>query len=155
MKYSLIVLFLFAINTFKAGITNAEYYTALASQDTVKINAQLSLLAGLQTNTTNAYTGALQMKKAGILKSGKEKLTLFKKGKLLLEAAIKKEPQNAEYHFLRLIIQENCPAILNYHDQINEDAKQVRSAYKSFNTEIKKAIIDYAKTSKVLKAEEL
>ena len=101
-----------------------------------------------------ALSGALLMKKSGFLKSGKDKLALFEKGKIMLETSIKKEYQNAEYRFLRLVIQENCPAILKYHDQVNDDAQQIRNSFQLFAPAVKKAIRDYAKKSKTLKEDE-
>jgi hypothetical protein len=154
MKFAFAVLcFFITLHIFQGGTFNADYYAAFASEDTVKINAELSLLADLKTNQMKAYSGALQMKKAGLARSV-SKLSLFAEGKSMLEIAIKKENENAEYRFLRLVIQENCPAILNYHNQINEDAEKVRNAFQSLSPELKKVIVDYSKKSKALKVGE-
>lgn len=101
-----------------------------------------------------AYTGALVMRKSSFQKSAKKKLTLFKQGRRLLEDAIIKENSNAEFRFLRLIIQENCPAFLKYHDKIKEDAEVVKHYYKNFSPELKHAVAGYSKVSKTLKPQD-
>ena len=146
--------YVFALNTFQASSFKGDYYIALSSEDTVKINLQLSSISSSRSNEMLALSGALLMKKSGFLKSGKDKLALFEKGKIMLETSIKKEYQNAEYRFLRLVIQENCPAILKYHDQVNDDAQQIRNSFQLFAPAVKKAIRDYAKKSKTLKEDE-
>lgn len=100
-----------------------------------------------QSNERDAYLGAIKMKRAGQLKSLTEKSKMFKAGKELLETAISLDHTNAEYRFLRLIIQENAPSILGYSDCIAADAKKVKAGYKSLSESVKNAIINYAKTS--------
>ncbi len=134
--------------------TKAEmsmYYTALASSDTNKINGVLQRLEPYTSMVNKAYAGALIMKKSGLLKSPKEKLKQFKQGKILLEEAIANDKANAGYRFLRLVIQENSPAILNYKEHIKEDAETVKKIYRQFPEVAKIAVIDYAKKSVALK----
>lgn len=95
------------------------------------------------------------MKKSGLVKTAAHKLKLFKEGKKKLEKAISLEQNNAEYRFLRLIIQENCPPILKYNGQISEDLAQVKSNYKKFDAVLKKAVLNYSKNSKYLKESDL
>jgi hypothetical protein len=90
------------------------------------------------------------MKKSGFEKTPKEKLELFKQGKTLLEKEISSNAKNTEYRFLRLIIQENAPAILKYQSNIVEDAKWIKANYSSLATDVKNSIVSYAKTSKNL-----
>jgi len=78
-------------------------------------------------------------------------LYLFKKGHELLENAIKEDPNNTEFRFLRLMIQENAPGFLGYNDSEEGDSEYIRNAYKSLPENLQKAISDYNKTSKVLK----
>lgn len=130
----------------------ANYYAALSSKDTLKINSALETLQPAKTTTMKAYAGALIMKKSGLIKSAKRKLALFNEGRTLLEEAIEIENKNAEFRFLRLIIQENCPAILKYHDKIKEDTKMVKDSYANFSSEVKKAVADYAQYSPSLKS---
>ncbi|HKR03937.1 MAG TPA: hypothetical protein VJY62_04810 [Bacteroidia bacterium] len=132
-------------------INITEFYDALQSEDTVKINSFLKVLADDTALSSIACKGALLMRKSGFQKSAKRKLEMFKQGRILLEDAIKKENDNAEFRFLRLIIQENCPAFLKYHDKIKEDADAVKHFYKNFSAELKHAVADYSKVSKSLK----
>jgi hypothetical protein len=81
----------------------------------------------------------------------KEKLSLFKAGRSKLEGSIKKEKDNAEYSFLRLIIQEHAPRIVEYRGNIESDISIIRSNYKKLSQEVQQAIIDYSKRSKMLK----
>jgi len=95
------------------------------------------------------------MKKSGLVKSAAQKLNLFKEGKKKLEKAISVDQENGEYRFLRLMIQENCPPILKYNSQIQEDLKKVKSSYKSFDSILKSAVLNYSKKSKYLKESDL
>lgn len=95
------------------------------------------------------------MKKSGLVKSAHQKLNLFKDGKKKLEKAISLEPDNGEYRFLRLMIQENCPPILKYNAQIPEDLKKIQISYKNFDPDLKTAVLNYSKKSKYLKESDL
>ena len=129
-----------------------NFYSALSSTDTLKINALLHKLALLKSNTNNAFAGALMMKKSNIVKLPKYKLKLFKDGKSLLESSIAKDSLNGIFRFLRLVIQENCPAMMKYHNHINEDADIVKKKYPQFPAEAKQAVLDYSKNSTSLKS---
>jgi hypothetical protein len=91
------------------------------------------------------------MRKAGLGGSPHQKLKLFREGHRELEAAIKREPGNVEFRFLRLLIQENAPAILKYRDNLQEDSKIIENSYQTLPAEVRKQIADYSKKSKVLK----
>lgn len=49
------------------------------------------------------------------------KLSHFRKGRYLLEMAIKKDNGAAELHFFRLSTQSNVPSLLNYSSDISHD----------------------------------
>lgn len=142
-------------NHFKVVEYKQEFYEAFGSNDTLKINSQLKLIAAANVIEKKAYTGALLMKKAGFMKTVGQKVNMFKEGKEMLEPAINSNAQNAEYHFLRLAIQEHCPRILGYRDDLIKDAAIVKQSFKQFAPDVKNAIIEYCKTSKVLHSEEL
>jgi hypothetical protein len=91
------------------------------------------------------------MKKAGLVAKAGEKISLFKAGRVKLEAAIKKDKGNAEFSFLRLIIQEHAPKIVEYRDNIDTDVSTIRSNFKTLAPVVQRAINDYTKKSKVLK----
>ena len=138
-------------NVKSTGFDKSAFYAAIASNDIEVINTQLEIVKAASISEKTAYEGFLLMKKAGIVKSAKEKLSLFKAGRTKLEASIKKENKNSEFNFLRLIIQEHAPKIVKYDDNIQGDVIIVRSNYKSLPQIIQQAIIDYSKNSKALK----
>jgi len=138
--------------TFSKGLPGI--YDAMQSEDTAKINAVLSGLEKSTAKEKDAYKGALLMKKSGLLKAGMEKLSVFKQGRKLLEASIKLDSANAEYRFLRLMIQENVPDFLNYHSKKEVDAKMIRESYSHLPAQLQEAIKKYSKNSHILKPEE-
>jgi len=154
MFFNLLVLFsVFSVNgnSQKAGFDKSAFYSAMASDKLETINEQLSIIKSASVNEKEAYEGALLMKKAGLVSKAKEKLSLFKAGRLKLEAAIKKDNTNTEFVFLRLIIQEHAPKMVKYNSDIESDSLQIRTNYKSLSSVVQQAISDYSKKSKVLK----
>ena len=140
--------------TTAAKVDRTSFYAALSHGDMNKLDAQLRQLKPLTFEEKNAFTGVLNMRKAEFAKGLKHKLDLFKSGGTLLEDEIAKNKTNAEYRFLRLIMQENAPAILNYNDDIEEDAKIIKASYSKLPAETKAAILDYCKKSKALKVQD-
>lgn len=137
-----------------AKVDRKAFYAALSNGDMNTLNAQLKKIGGLSFDEKNAFTGVLNMRKAEFAKGLKNKLDLFKSGGALLEDEIAKNKTNAEYRFLRLIMQENAPSILNYNDNIEEDAKIIKASYSKLPPETKAAILDYCKNSKALKVQD-
>lgn len=151
---SLLFLFSFFIvkgNIQNAGFDKSAFYSAMASDNMEAVNSQLSVIKTSSINDKEAYEGALLMKKAGLVAKAKEKLSLFKAGRLKLESAIKKDKENAEFSFLRLIIQEYAPKIVDYNNNMQTDVAAIRSNYKTLPPVVQQAISDYSKKSKVLK----
>ena len=157
MKMFFNLLFLLSICTVqgnyqKAGFDRSAFYNAMASDNLQEINTQLAIISTSSINEKEAYEGALLMKKAGLVTKAKEKLSLFKAGRLKLEASIKKNSNNTEFVFLRLIIQEHAPKMVKYNADIEKDSLQIRANYKSLPFVVQQAISDYSKKSKVLKS---
>lgn len=98
-----------------------------------------------------AYLGAIGMKTAEFQKSAGDKLKKFKDGKVLLEKAIQTHPNNVEYRFLRLMIQENAPRILKYNTNIKEDVALIKENISKVPKEIKTALTNYSGVSENLK----
>jgi len=144
----------FAVTRPAFSVVLPGIYDAMQSDDTAKINGVLSGLENSTAKEKSAYKGTLLMKKSGLLKSGMEKLSMFKEGRKLLEASIKQDSLNAEYRFLRLMIQENVPDFLNYHSKKEADAKVIRESYAQLPAPLKEAIKKYSKNSYILKPEE-
>jgi hypothetical protein len=137
-----------------SSLNRPSFYKAMQGENKDLVNSQLTELKAVEPkNLQNAFMGAMIMKKAGIGGSPTTKLHLFKEGHKLLEAAILQDPKNAEYRFLRLMIQENAPGILGYKSDEEKDSEFIRKSYKSLPPDLQHVIADYNKKSKVLKLE--
>jgi len=128
-----------------------EIYAALSSSDLRLIDQQLQALEGKDGSANAAYEGALLMKKAGLIRGAGKKLEAFKNGREKLEKAIESDPDNGEYRFLRLMIQEHAPDMLGYNKSIEEDSAIVVKQYASLKEEVKNAVQNYSRESKALK----
>jgi hypothetical protein len=143
-----------ANNKITSDLNRTAFYKAIQSDDKVLVDAQISELNSIPANIKDAFLGAMTMRRAGIGGNPVSKLKLFKKGHKLLEAAIKQDPNNTEYRFLRLMIQENAPGILGYKVDEEKDSEFIRKSYKSLPEDVQKTIADYNKTSKILKLQD-
>ncbi|MCW3117116.1 MAG: hypothetical protein JWM28_1198 [Chitinophagaceae bacterium] len=131
-----------------------EFYSVMASESIQKVEEQLNLLQKTNIHEKNSYEATLMMKKAGLLKSAGKKLNLFKAGHRQLEAAIATDSNNVELRFLRLMIQENAPGLLGYNDDLDKDSAYIRQSFKTLPVDVRQAITNYSKTSKVLRFED-
>jgi hypothetical protein len=136
------------------GFDKSGYYTVMASGNIAAVDSLLSLLEQGAPKDKEAYEGALLMRKAGLLRRPKEKLSVFRTGARKLETALAKDSSNGEYHFLRLIIQENAPGAVHYNKDVEKDSQFVYRSFKSLSPVVQKAILDYSKHSKSLRAKE-
>lgn len=136
----------------KAGQTfdRANFYSIMATGKLKAVNEELETVRASEVKEKFAYEGALLMRKAGLMKIPAEKLHFFKLGYIKLEGAISASPENIEYHFLRLTIQENAPHIVKYYHQIAEDKAIVIKEFKNLPADVREAVREYSKTSKVL-----
>jgi hypothetical protein len=132
-------------------LNRTAFYKAMESESKSLVDAQISELNSAPANVKNAFMGAMIMRRAGIGGNPASKLKLFKQGHKLLESAIAGDPNNPEFRFLRLIIQENAPGILGYKSDEERDSEFIRKSYKSLPEDLQKTIADYNKKSKVLK----
>jgi len=127
------------------------FYQAMESKDSAKIHQQETILQNYSIKEKQAYEGVLLLKKSGILVNKRDKLASFKAGKIKLETAIKKDSANTEYHFLRLMIQENAPKILGYHTELEKDNIYIRKNFKTLSPSVQQAILGYSRQSKILR----
>jgi hypothetical protein len=132
------------------AFNRTAYYGAFASDNISTIQKQLDIVSRSAQDEKEAFEGALMMKKAGLIKGASHKLKAFKAGREKLEQMLDKYADNAEYRFLRLMIQEKAPKILGYDKQLEEDHKYVVEHFKTMPEAAQKAILDYSKSSKVL-----
>jgi hypothetical protein len=135
----------------QSAFDRSAFYAAMASSNMDEIDAQLTAIKASSVPEKEAYEGALMMKKSGMLAKAKDKLNLFKAGRSKLELSITKDKENVELRFLRIIIQEHAPKIVNYRSELETDSQLIRANYKSLPQVVQQAIIDYSKRSSVLK----
>ncbi len=122
----------------------------LSTSDTIVVNKLIDEVSVSKTNLAQGCQGALQMKKAELVKRPAEKLNLFKEGKRLLEREIRKDSTNVNLRILRLIIQENSPAFLKYKSNLSEDAVIVQNSFNKLSNQLRHLMIEYSKNSKYL-----
>lgn len=157
MKLQLIstLLFISAITTVNAyayftTFNKSDYYSALASQNVNTIDNELKIVEANSITDRDAYEGTLLMTKAGLIKNITEKISLFKSGRIKLENCIKANNQNAELHFLRLMVQENAPPIINYKGDLQKDKSIIEKSFKTLPEDVQQYILDYSKKSAIL-----
>ena len=117
------MLLFFNINTLNM-IEIRNLYEIAADSKTA--NAKLTtLLASTDSNDAllNGYRGAAMMMEANHVFNPITKLSRFKKGKQVIENAIKSDGMNVELRFIRLTIQTNVPSFLGYSSAIEADKK--------------------------------
>ena len=131
--------------------SRTSFYAAMQSKDLDKVNEEIKIVGALSTESKNAYLGALLMKKAGLSKGASTKLNLFKSGHKLLEGSIKKEESNVEFRFLRLMIQEHAPGMLNYKDDLPNDSGIIKEKYRELPKVVQDAIAKYSMESNIIK----
>jgi hypothetical protein len=151
---SLLLIFCFGVLQVQAQQKDTEkpaFYKVMESGNAEELNKKINSIKKSSITEKEAYEGALLMKKADLTSKAKEKLNLFKAGRVKLEAAIAADKENTEYRFLRLILQEHAPKIVKYRNQIEEDSKMIRSNFKNLSPFLKEIITEYTKKSKVLK----
>jgi hypothetical protein len=149
--YRILVVLLLLLRLSPSGLNRQAFYKAMAGNSRELIDSQLAQLKTEPVEIKEAFEGALLMKKAGLGGSAPVKLHLFKDGRKKLEAAISQYPDNTEFRFLRLMIQENAPGFLGYKTDLTIDSEYIRKSYKSLPYEVQVAIVDYNKKSKILK----
>ncbi len=150
--FAVLVLFLTVASAFTVlpALDKKPVYDALRMAKLEPIEAQLALVQNSSDNEKQAFEGALLMRKSGLISGAGKKLSTFKEGKEKLEAAIGKDNDNAEFRFLRLLIQENAPNIVKYKKNLDEDKAIIIKNYKSLPPVVQSAIVTYSKTSKII-----
>lgn len=133
----------------------AEFYRVMKSGGLDEVNNEFATIKLAPEKERDGFEGALLIKKAGLMKKPKDRLGFFKQGRIKLETALLADPDNAEFHFLRLTIEEHAPKIVKYHSDIQKDKEVVIANFKNLSPALRHAILDYCENSKVLHKEEL
>lgn len=129
----------------------ARFYRAMESSNKELVDHELNHLKDLDFPDKGAYVGALSMLKASFPANPSKKLNLFKAGHKQLEAAIRKDSLNAEFRFLRLVIQENAPGMLGYRNDLEKDCDYIRKSFKTLPEVVQQAVLKYSRKSRILK----
>jgi hypothetical protein len=140
--------------TIQQKFDKAEFYEVMKSTTLETVNNELETIKDAPEKEREGYEGALLMKKAGLLKKPKDRLSFFKQGRIKLETAIAADNDNTEFHFLRLAIEEHAPKIVKYHSDIEKDKVIVIKNFKNLSPAVRHAILDYCENSKVLHKED-
>lgn len=145
--------FILFIGTFSNPISREEYYPIFKDGSLTEMESLVTHLE--KVNAHNAYLGALKMKLSGQQKGANLKLKTFKAGRSLLEAEINKHPNNIEWRFLRLAVQEHAPKILKYANNLVEDSEYISSNYHTSPLDLQKIIANYSTNSQELNSSKL
>jgi hypothetical protein len=132
-------------------INRITYYRAMQGNDKALVNVQLEELKSAPEVLRPAFMGAMLMKRASFFGSAGSRLHYFREGHKMLESAIRQYPENVEFRFLRLMIEEHVPPQLGYSKDIEPDCEFIRKNYKTLPEEVQRTIQDYNKKSKFLK----
>jgi hypothetical protein len=127
------------------------FYKTMKSDVPAVIDGELLLIKNASFTGKQAFEGCLLMKKAGLIGGLIKKLNLFKAGHRELEGSIAMDSMNTEYRFLRMMIQEHAPAIVEYRKDLDRDNAFIIRYFKSLDPEVQDAIIGYSKKSRILK----
>ena len=72
-----------------------------------------------------------------------------------METTLMADSSRTELRFLRLSIEEHAPKVVKYRTDLTRDKLFIQQHFKSLSPVVQKAIIDYSKTSKILKPGDL
>jgi hypothetical protein len=136
-------------------LDKAAFYTVMDRGNLAEVNNEIDLVEASLSPEKDGYTGALLMRKAGLVKLPSQKLKFFKAGRIKFDTAISTNKDNVEFHFLRFAIQEHAPKIVKYHTDLEDDKKIIIKAYKNLSPAVQHAIMDYTKNSKLLQPADL
>lgn len=153
--YIIICLF-FTTTSFSFAIDRKDFYPIFSYGNMTQVNQLIeNLKKAKPSSLNNVYIGAMLIKKADLEFLPTDKLEYFKKGYTMLEKEITAHPENIEYRFIRLTIQETAPSILGYNKNIQEDKKVVVQNFYKLDPSLQFFIKEYCKQSKILSLKDL
>ena len=144
----------YSVTPFFQKFEKSGFYHTMASGTLNDINDELTAIESAPANERDAYEGILLMRKAGLTGKPKDKLHFFKAGRTKFQIAFMADSNNTEFRFLRLGIQEHAPKIVKYHSNIFADKAYIKEHFKSLPPVVQHAVLEYSKTSKILRPED-
>jgi hypothetical protein len=136
-------------------LDKAAFYAVMDRGNLDEVNNEIDIVSASSSPEKDGFTGALLMRKAGLVKLPSQKLKFFKAGRIKFDTALSTDKDNVEFHFLRFAIQEHAPKIVKYRSDLDTDKQIIVKAYKNLSSVVQHAIVDYTKNSKLLKAADL
>lgn len=134
-----------------ATLDRKSFFKSISTEDQNTLKTEREKLSKLSdSDDKRAFLATIIMKESQFMPTVKGKWDKFTLGKNALEKEIKANPNNAEYRFLRLLIQENAPKIVRYSSNVSQDAQFIAKNLSTINAVTKKTIQDYAKKSPAL-----
>ncbi len=117
---------------------------AKASTDKNTCEALLTALGQTEASSVHlAYLGAFQTIWAKHVLNPFRKLSTFRLGKKSIEKAVQQSPESVEIRFVRLSIQQNCPAFLGYRQHIEEDKTFIQKQLNTIRSvSLKKMVLE-------------
>lgn len=121
--FALLIGFLF-INTIVVDINEVRnsYRYAKESKDNTEKFFELTQKTDYEKDPVlTAYYGCSLALKAAYSDKTVNKISFFKRGKKMIEAAVASDPDNIEIRMIRLSVQSNAPKITRYYKNIDDD----------------------------------
>ena len=149
MKSILFILLLHTSNyNSDINVVRELYLSAYINEDSCNnLGEKLNSIENNKEILLKGYQGCFYFIKCKFINNPIEKLIYFRKGKKLLETAIKEDPKSVELKFLRYSIQKNLPRFLSYHDNLEKDLNFVNENITSIsNKEEQKFIMQSLKS---------
>ena len=147
---SLLLIILLNLSSYNSDINTIRKLYLSAPTNEYNCNNLGEKLTSIEDNPSiliKGYEGCFYFIKCKFINNPIEKLIYFRKGKKLLETAIKEDPKSVELKFLRYSIQKNLPRFLSYHDNLERDLNFVNANITSINNqEEQKFIINSLKS---------
>jgi hypothetical protein len=133
------------------SVRDMFYRASKSSASADSLYTSFNTINTLDNAFTIAYKGMSQLMICYHSYNPYTKFKYFVKGKESLEQAIKKDPRNIEYRFLRLSVQLNTPEFLGYNSNIKEDKLAIFNGVKTLtDKDLLERIANYTSNAKRL-----
>jgi hypothetical protein len=133
------------------SITEVRSLYEKAVTDVSACKKLIEILSPYNENNNPLYAG---YKASAIMMMAKHvfnpfsKMSYFKKGKSILETAIKADENNIELRFLRFNAQTHIPSFLGYDDSIQTDTKFLMNSFRNIqDLQLKEFLLPYLRKS--------
>lgn len=160
MKFGLFVALLFFTNASFANnpvIKEVRILYEKSYSDESACNKLIKILSPYNENNNPLYAG---YRASAIMMMAKHvfnpfsKMSYFKKGKRILESAIKADEENVELRFLRFNAQTHMPSFLGYDKSIEADKFFLESSFSKINDlKLKEFLLPYLISSDYISAD--